>query len=201
MEMNGNENEFNDNGIFDAPNSRRRRIITVVVSMLVVIALALLTAFLLKAYVFTTFIVEGVSMNPTLDGGVYGDRYDGETLVLDRIAKLKRGDIVVFEVEGRTDSLVKRVIGVGGDTVTISDGKVYVNGNELSEPYAAGVTNPNDASSATYQVPDGYLFCLGDNREHSADSRLPSVGMVSLSKVNGKCVFILDRNGGIRFAK
>ncbi|MBR2485842.1 MAG: hypothetical protein IKB54_05815, partial [Clostridia bacterium] len=90
--------------VFETPNTRRKKIITSVVSVVVIVLLALATALLLKTYVISTIPVGGDSMLPTLHGGKYVTDGDGnvvetiekgDTLVLNKIAKIKRGDIVV----------------------------------------------------------------------------------------------------------
>ena len=80
-----------------------------------------------------------------------------------------RGDVVVFRSEEKGEDLVKRVIGVGGDKISLKDDKVYVNGEPLDEPYITGKTKPDKQTE--YFVPEGHFFALGDNREDSNDSR------------------------------
>ncbi len=186
-----------------------KRIIVSVICVLLVVALAVTSALLLKKYVFSTFIVDGISMYPTLDGGngalIEGDsdeeRTNGEVLYLNKKAKLKRGDIVVFtpdwivdEETGKYASLVKRVIALGGDRVQITDGKVYVNGEVLDEPYI----NADSIMSGEIDliVPDGQMFCMGDNRNHSSDSRV--YGCASLDTLVGKCFLIKGLDGKLR---
>jgi signal peptidase I len=104
----------------------------------------------------------------------------------------ERGDIVVLRSalegeNGTTKNLIKRVIAVGGDSVEIRDGVVYVNGEPIEESYI------KDSYTAglmqEISVPDGHLFLLGDNRQSSKDSRDPSVGFVAKDKLIGKAVF------------
>lgn len=112
-----------------------------------------------------------------------------------RFGEVKRGDIVVFKSElineenGKTKLLIKRVIGLPGETVSIKEGRVYINGNELSEEYLNdGYTNGN---LDELEIPDGELFCMGDNRLVSIDSRDPSVGPVDEDLIVGKVVLRL----------
>ncbi len=195
--------------IFDTPSTKRKKLIASVTIVVAVVLLACLTAFLLKTFVFESIPVSGDSMNPTLSGGVYELNDDntvkktlvkGDTLILDKVAKIKRGDIVVFDKHGEKN-LVKRVIAVAGDTVTIKNGKVYLNGEELVENYTQGNTyaygGPNyDETETTIVVPDGHVYCLGDNRENSLDSR--SIGTISLDDVIGKCILIANADGKLR---
>lgn len=185
------------------PKARTRRIATSVAIVLLVIVLAIATALLLKYFVFDTFTVDGISMYPTLDGGnganLDDDENNGETLFLNKMAKIKRGDIVVFVPDkgtfaGRT--LVKRVIAIGGDHVQIKDNAVYLNGQLLVEDYT------NDQEPAIYDqdldfyVEEGNVFCMGDNRNHSSDCRV--FGQVSLDTVVGRCFLIKGLDGKLR---
>jgi len=106
---------------------------------------------------------------------------------------IQKGDIVVFqsdiEYENGKKLLVKRVIAVGGDTISISNGCVYVNGEELHEDYIKdGITN---GLVEEIRIPEGYLYCMGDNRLVSLDSRDSSVGLVNEDTVKGKVFFRL----------
>lgn len=201
-------NDF-DEEIFDTPSTKRKKTIVSIAVVIAVILLACLTSFLLKTYVFESIPVSGDSMNPTLTGGIYILNEDntvketlqkGDTLILDKVAKIKRGDIVVFDKHG-DKNLVKRVIGVAGDTVTIKGGSVYLNGEKLDEDYIIGNTYANggsnyDETETTIIVPDGHIYCLGDNRENSLDSR--SIGAIDLDDVIGKCILIANAGGKLR---
>ncbi len=144
--------------------------------------------------------VTGGSMRETLQ--------DGEMLVTTSIGGIDRGDIVVFHqttngADGRfNEPLVKRVIAVGGDTVRIDyrSGVVSINGKALAEPYVT-LINPNDvyANFPTYgydpstgvfeaDVPKGFYFVMGDNRNHSADSRDSEVGLVDGRRMLGRVI-------------
>lgn len=212
--MDNQSNQLFDNEIeiFETPKQRKKRTIYAIVSMVVVVVLALVTAILLKTYVICTIPVGGDSMLPTLIGGQYildesGDVEQtvvkGDTLVLNMVAKIDRGDIVVFDIDledlatGTTEShtLVKRAIAVAGDTVEIkNDGKVYVNGQCLDEDYIQGSTYTSDyMTPVNVTVPEGCVFVLGDNRENSRDSR--EFGVVSLTSIRGKCFLIVAPNG------
>lgn len=89
-----------------------------------------------------------------------------------------------YVLEFTKTSFIKRVIGVEGDHIKIEDGKVYLNDKELEEPYLdEGVTTPGGTFSDVV-VPKGYVFIMGDNREHSTDSR--SFGCVPINKIESK---------------
>ena len=94
----------------------------------------------------------------------------------------ERGDVVVLRPPGNKRwRYVKRVIGLGGDTLRIRSGKVYLNDQPLEEPYAVGPTGPN---MEPRQVPADSVYVLGDNRLNSEDSRL--FGSVSMKSIEGK---------------
>ena len=151
-----------------------------------VFALAIVFAFIITQFIKPT-LVRVDSMYSTLEEGDY--------LIINRMSyKFKepqRGDIIVFksdlqQEDGSSKDLVKRVIGVSGDTVKIENSKVYVNGEELVEPYINDEVTEGDIDTV---VPENSVFVLGDNREISLDSRYDSVGFIDDSDILGK-VFI-----------
>ena len=124
-------------------------------------------------------------MEPTL--------YTGDKLLIDKVAKMthhiERGDIIVFDStpeNSRKDKVyyIKRVIGIGGDTVSIKNGDVFVNGKEIDESYA---DKENSPMNLTMTVPEGSYFVLGDNRDNSNDSRY--FGTILHSQISGKILF------------
>lgn len=125
--------------------------------------------------------VDGFSMNPTLQ--------DGEYILINKLAyKLgepMRGDIVVFVFPmNPEEDLIKRIIGLPGDTVSIQDGALSINGVAIDEPYI----NAPPAYSGTWQVSEGELFVLGDNRNDSRDSH--QWGLLPVENVIGRAVLI-----------
>jgi signal peptidase I len=125
--------------------------------------------------------VDGFSMIPTLE--------DGEFVLVSKVnyrfGDVERGDIVVFHFPlDPEQELIKRVIGLPGDTISVQNGSVSVNGQVLSEPYIAA----SPVYSGDWTVPDGHLFVLGDNRNDSSDSH--SWGFLPYEKVVGKAVVI-----------
>ncbi len=116
------------------------------------------------AVVFESREVYSVSMEPTLGPGVY--------VMVNRFAYCAgqpgRGDVVVMKPQHYyTTDLIKRIIGIPGDTIRIHDHTVYVNGTALEEPY---IKEPVAYEYQLLEVPDDYYFVLGDNRNHSDDS-------------------------------
>jgi signal peptidase I len=127
-------------------------------------------------------VVEGPSMRPTL--------ISGEWIVVSRwtykLGSPRRGDVVVFlpPTNAQTDDLIKRVIGLPGDTVEVRDGSVWINGTILKESYAVGTTTPDNR----WQLGADQIFVMGDNRELSLDSR--SFGPISVRTVVGRAWII-----------
>ncbi|MBO4235662.1 MAG: signal peptidase I [Firmicutes bacterium] len=106
----------------------------------------------------------------------------------------KLGDVIVFSTEMKTAEgdnklLIKRVIGVPGDEISIYGGKVYLNGEELDDSYTKEQTTTGDIDRLV--VPSDTVFCLGDNRRISVDSRDDSVGLISYDDILGKVIFRL----------
>jgi signal peptidase I len=125
--------------------------------------------------------VDGFSMRPTLE--------DGEFVLVSKMSYLfapaQRGDIIVFHFPmNPEEELIKRVIGLPGDHVSVSAGVVSVNGQVLNEPYIAATPS----YSGEWEVMEGQLFVLGDNRNNSNDSK--DWGMLPARNVVGKAVLI-----------
>lgn len=156
------------------------------------IAIAIILALLIRTFVFEVYEVDGGSMFPTLE--------NSERLVANKLAYRfdtpEPGDIIVFQFVPGTD-YIKRVIGVGGDTIEILEGNVYRNGDLLEEPYL--VEDPVIQDYGPVEVPEGYYFVLGDYRENSRDSRDPQVGFVSIERIKGKASMIIWPLMNIRF--
>ena len=147
-----------------------------------VFALAVLV--LVFAFCARIVVVSGSSMNNTLTGG---DRL----LVQSTFYTPQRGDVVVVDSYiNYGKPLVKRVIAKGGDTVDIDveQGLVYVNGEALDEPYVPEGTLSTGNVEFPLTVPEGTLFLMGDNRQHSTDSRSSDVGFIDERDILGKVV-------------
>lgn len=125
--------------------------------------------------------VDGASMEPTLATGEY--------VIVNRLSYRlgtpQRGDIIVFHPPlAPQEEYIKRVIGLPGDGVEVSNGTVYVNGKPLDETYLKTTTN----YIGTWRVPAGQLFVLGDNRNNSSDSH--EWGTIAMDSVVGKAVVV-----------
>lgn len=161
------------------PTSRSRWL----VEGLSIVLVALVFAFLLRTYVVQTFYIPSGSMIPTLD---IGDRILVNKLSY-RFHSVHEGDIVVFShpplehCGTKIEDLVKRVIGLPGQTISLSNGAVFINGKKLPEPWLPNSPNsltlpgpdPQEPFSLAqpYKVPANEYFMMGDNRTGSCDSR------------------------------
>ncbi|SDM62705.1 signal peptidase I [Bacillus sp. OK048] len=147
---------------------------------------ALVLAFIIRSFFFTPIVVDGASMNPTLQ--------DRDRMIVTKIGEPNRFDIVVFHAPDGKD-YIKRVIGLPGDRIEYKNDILYVNGKAYDEPYLKSYKEKISQGSLTYSftlketavgsetVPKGQLFVLGDNRRHSNDSR--RIGAIPLEKVIG----------------
>lgn len=181
----------------------------------VTMAGALIISLSLRSYVFASAEVRQCSMQDTL--------YEGQRVVENKISykysKPERGDIVIINrklesdsgnkiaaevaeiVKGfyKTDSdrLIKRVIGIPGDTIDIRDGYVYINGKLYEETYVKGYTFRN-STIFPITIPEGYYFVMGDNRENSMDSR--DIGLIPNYEIEGRAavrIWPLNKAGNI----
>lgn len=146
---------------------------------------------LVRSFIITPVIVKGASMEPTLE--------DNEILLLSKISykthKIERFDIVV--INAGEDLIIKRVIGLPGENVEYEDNTLYINGQEVADPYAKNETLDFNLEEickigkdgCATKIPEGKYLVLGDNRKVSADSR--SKGLFDIEDIKGKVVFRL----------
>ena len=180
----------------DAPTGSPARTSRWLREGLIVVVVAVLVAVLLRTFVVQTFYIPSGSMEPTLH---IGDRILVDKLSYD-LHSVHRGDIVVFGRPPAEDcggpevnDLVKRVIGLPGDVLSLSGGYVYVDGKRLNErwlpPSEQGVTTAGPVGSNydlahSYRIPADDYFVMGDNRTDSCDSRY--WGPIAKSLIVGK---------------
>ncbi len=133
--------------------------------------------------------IKGASMEPNF--------HDGEYLLTDKITyrfnSPQRGDVIIFRAPGDSgDDFIKRIIGLPGETVSVKNGRVYVNDNPLDEKYLPDdlITSPGNflVEDRPQVVPQGRFFVLGDNRNHSQDSR--NFGFIERSSIVGRAWFL-----------
>lgn len=144
-----------------------KEIIPYIVIVLVVV--------LIRTFIITPVRVDGDSMKNTLK--------NGDILLLYKLGSINRLDIIVLDEEKDNEKIIKRVIGLPGETVAIKKGKIYINDKIIDDEYAYGETSDYDKVT----LEDDEYFILGDNRLISKDSRY--FGPIKKSEIKGKIVF------------
>lgn len=181
------------------------RTVSEIFSFFKTLAVFLAIAFFLRATVVEAFKIPSGSMIPTLKIGdhilvskfTYGIRLPFMDSPLIQYGTPARGDIVVFTrpddpITVEDDSkinIIKRVVGVGGDTVEVTGTKVYVNNQEIQESYARW-DEGGAANWGPEVIPQGHVFLLGDNRDHSKDSRFWNYPFLPVENVKGRALII-----------
>lgn len=150
-------------------------------------------------FFFKPIIIQQESMQPTF--------YSNDYVVVSKqsysiFGDIERGDVIVFrssllDEKGDQKSLIKRVIGLPGDTIEIKNGYVILNGVTIQEDYLAEQGVSGEMEQIT--VDEGKIFVMGDNRAVSQDSRSPEVGQVDQDTVIGKVVLRIFPIDSIRF--
>ncbi len=174
---------------------KRTNVMAAVVEWIKSILISIVIALLIVTYVGQRTIVIGSSMETTLS--------DGDNLIVDklsyRFSEPERYDIVVFPYKYEKKNYVKRLIGLPGDTVQIKDGYVYINDALLSSDiYGAEVMHYANLAAEPMTLGDDEYFVLGDNRNHSSDSRNPLVGVLKQEDIIGKAwvrIYPFDKIG------
>ena len=153
-----------------------------IVKELIPYVVIVLVVVLIRTFIATTVIVSGSSMDPTLK--------NGQVLILNKLAKkYKRDDIVVIDakINGKKERIVKRVIGLPGETLEYKDGFLYINGKRTHDDF---VDQTRDFTledvAGKKKIPEDYYFVMGDNRRNSLDSRDSRIGLVKKSDIIGK---------------
>jgi len=177
-----------------------------VVEWMVVLVGAVGLALLIKAFLFQAYYIPSPSMNPTL--------LEGDRILVNKqsynLHSVNRGDLVVFsaqEKSGGEDDLIKRVIGLPGEFVTVEEGRMEINGGLLLEPYLPlwtevdpfatptnCVNHPEEISGC--RIPDDHVFVMGDNRNNSRDSRF--FGPVPIEDIEGRAFIRIWPFGDIK---
>jgi signal peptidase I len=149
--------------------------------MVETILLTLLIYVLIRTFLIENYRVVGHSMVPTLK-----DRQFVVVNKLDyRLRDPRRGDVIVFfDPRDGDRKLIKRIVGLPGETIEIRGGQVFVNGQALDEPY---IQNSGHYSQPPTPVPDGHVYVLGDNRSNSSDSH--NWGTLPETKIVGRAWF------------
>ncbi|MFT4114707.1 MAG: signal peptidase I [Silvibacterium sp.] len=148
------------------------------------VVVSIAASFLIITFLYQPVRVEGTSMQPELR--------DQDRLFINKFAyrfgSISRGDVVVFHYpRDPQKSYIKRVIALPGDSLRIDDGRVYVNGNRVSEPYVPA-RYEDSRSMPEIVIPHGEFFVMGDHRSISSDSR--DFGPVDRELIYGKAAFI-----------
>ncbi|GAB6258557.1 MULTISPECIES: signal peptidase I [Peribacillus] len=162
-----------------------------VFSWLKAILFALMIVFICQQFLFTPVTVKGESMEPTYE--------NDDRIVVAKIGKPERFDMVVFYAPDAEENYIKRVIGLPGDSVEMKDDVLYINGKKYKEPYLKtkkGEIPPEENLTENFslsdllgksKVPAGHLFVMGDNRRNSWDGR--RFGFISEESLVGKVKF------------
>ena len=158
-----------------------KRIIRELIPYIVIVIVVVL----FRTFIATPVVVDGPSMDPTLR--------NGQLLILEKLDKdYKRMDIVIVKtkIDGSRERLVKRIIGLPGETIEYKHDKLYVNGKVVDDEFAS-ITERFSVEELyrTKKIPEGYYFVMGDNRNVSLDSRDKRVGFVKKKDIVGKAIF------------
>lgn len=153
-------------------------------SWVLAISVAVAAAFLIRAFLFEFVLVDGPSMQPTLE--------TGERIAIEKVSRYSglpnRGDIVIVHYPNRTENFVKRAIALPGETIEIRNSTVYIDGEPLEEDY---VSDFEYFDYGPLTVPEGHVFVMGDNRYNSMDSRALQVGPIPQDAIVGRGLFVI----------
>lgn len=151
---------------------------------IVSIIIAVVIAFVVRAFFFEIILVDGASMQPTLESD--------ERLAVEKVSRYfglpEYGDIIIVHYPNMEGTYVKRVMGLPGDTLEVKNSTVYRNGEPLSETY---ISADPYADMEAVTVPADTVFVMGDNRAHSLDSRTAYIGPIDKDEIVGHATFVI----------
>ncbi|GGE63031.1 signal peptidase I [Priestia taiwanensis] len=160
----------------------------VLIKIITGVFVAIIVCFMIRTHILSPIIVYGASMSPTI--------HDNDRIIVDKLLykmdDVERFEIIVFKAD-HTHNYIKRIIGLPGDYIEYRQNELYINGVQYAEPYLdKNVIKTRDFKledvANQYQVPEGSLFVMGDNREVSKDSR--HFGFISKEDIVGNAKFI-----------
>lgn len=156
------------------------------------VGIGVFVAFGLKTFVVSAAVVPSSSMYPTIPAlSSTQVSYIGVNKLATEFGPIHRGEVVLFHFpDDPSEIFVKRVVGVPGDTVTVTNDAVYINGKKLNESNM-DIAKTNRLGFGTYHVPSGHYFMMGDNRPVSKDSRFWVHKYVARSAIVGQAEFVL----------
>lgn len=162
--------------------NKTKEIIKTIITYLAIILIVVL----IRIFLIDPVRVDGASMNTTLA--------DGEIMILNKIVykkeDIKRFDIVVIKQDDK--HIIKRVVGLPGETIEYKDNILYINGKEMKDPYPSTKTDDFSIEDVGHtKIPGDTYFVMGDNRSDSLDSRYPSVGVIKKENIVGRARLVI----------
>lgn len=160
---------------------KKRRVLRTIISFLICIVIAVAVAILITKFVANHTTVDGPSMEPAL--------YDGDNLIVEKVSYMtgepQRFDVIVFR-HTENVNYIKRIVGLPGEQVRIEEGKIYINETPIYDAYGDGTMKEGGIAEETITLGNDEYFVLGDNRDHSEDSRDENVGPVKAETIIGR---------------
>lgn len=180
------ENELQDSAKDEKEMSKGQKIRNALIELAIYAVIIVLCISFVPKYVIQRTIVDGYSMENTLQ--------DEDNLLVEKVSyhftDPKRFDVIVFYPHGKEnkDYYIKRVIGLPGETIQIVGDTIYIDGKVLEEDFGKDPMTKSGIAQEPLKLGDDEFFVLGDNRAVSEDSRYPEVGPVSKDKIAGKAI-------------
>lgn len=207
MEENFNQNEQLEPGSPDEIEIAKKRTgfwgnffngLAIVFEFIKTTLTIIILAGIIRLFIIQPFIVDGLSMEPNF--------HDKNYLITEKVsyklANPQRGDVVIFNPPDAPNvNYIKRIIGLPGETVEVNNGEIYINSSKLIEPYLADGTKSQTVGGKAMKVvlKENEYFVMGDNRDHSRDSR--EIGPVPKSNIISKTWLVLFPLDNIKFVK